>query len=473
MAAVRTVYVVSDLHLGGEPEEGRRGFRICTHENDLATFISSLGGRQDHPSELVLNGDTFDFLAEKVSDKQPFWADFRGTEQAGLKCLNTIAEDRCPGVIQALRAHLEQGHRLVILPGNHDIELSLPAVRGRLRELVAPRGCDYEFVGNGEAYRVGDVVIEHGDRIDDMNFVDYNLLRRHCGHLSRGMAVQPENAFDPPAGSKLVATVINGIKTTYRFIDLLKPEKEAAFPVILALEPGRRGALRNIARAYREGKRRRKEQLKQYSSDISARPGSEPTPPAVDQTDELGDILQRTLGRRDFALSEPADESAGVADISALDKAKSFATLLFGSKKEGWDQRLYDLLDALRAFQSGDAFRRDRETEPGYEKAARDLAYGPLRHVVFGHTHMARQIAIPSGGFYFNSGTWADVLRLPPNILAMDKTYAPLAELEQFVRELVENDFSRFTTMFKPVFVRFRQDENGNSTEAALCDYDG
>jgi hypothetical protein len=133
MAAVRTVYVVSDLHLGGEPEEGRRGFRICTHENELATFIRSLGGRQDHPSELVLNGDTFDFLAEKASDEQPFWADFRGTEQAGLNCLNTIAEDRCPGVIQALRADLEQGHRLVILPGNHDIELSLPAVRRRLR----------------------------------------------------------------------------------------------------------------------------------------------------------------------------------------------------------------------------------------------------------------------------------------------------------------------------------------------------
>jgi UDP-2,3-diacylglucosamine pyrophosphatase LpxH len=226
---VRTVYVISDLHLGGEPEQGRRGFRINTHEADLAEFIKSIGARQDNASELILNGDTFDFLAEKAADKEPFWKPFRNDETAAVDCLNTITR-RCQGVIDALRSHLQQGHRLVILPGNHDIELSLPAMRKRLQELMAPHGGDYEFIGNGEAYRIGDVVIEHGDRLDEMNFVDYNLLRRYNGHLSRGLAIREEDEFDPPAGSKLVASVLNDIKRTYRFIDLLKPGEGGRFP---------------------------------------------------------------------------------------------------------------------------------------------------------------------------------------------------------------------------------------------------
>jgi len=54
--------------------------------------------------------------------------------------------------------------------------------------------------------------------------------RQHNPAGWRGLAVQEENEFDPPAGSKLVASVMNDIKRTYRFIDLLKPEKKLRFP---------------------------------------------------------------------------------------------------------------------------------------------------------------------------------------------------------------------------------------------------
>jgi hypothetical protein len=43
---VRSVYVISDLHLGGdypEPREpGKRGFRLCTHADAIAQFIDGL-----------------------------------------------------------------------------------------------------------------------------------------------------------------------------------------------------------------------------------------------------------------------------------------------------------------------------------------------------------------------------------------------------------------------------------------------
>ena len=181
----------------------------------------------------------------------------------------------------------------------------------------------------------------------------------------------------------------------------------------------------------------------------------------------------RTVGRRQFPTLEPGTQpSTGVSDISALDKLVSFATLFLAPKGEPWERRVYDLLDALRAFQSGDPFDRRRESEAGYKEEALALAYGPIRHVVFGHTHLARQIELPDERFYFNSGTWADVLRLPPEILTAGKTYGPLAELEKFVGELMRNEFTRFT-MFRPTYVRFPQDEHGHSVEPELCDYDG
>jgi UDP-2,3-diacylglucosamine pyrophosphatase LpxH len=467
---VRNVFVISDLHLGGEPETGNRGFRLCTHESELAAFVESLTQLPDTQCELVLNGDTFDFLAEKASDRKPFWTPFRYPEEPAVDCLNTIA-GRCADVFKALTYYLKRGGRLVILPGNHDIELNLPTVRKRLKELVgASHGADYEFVGNGEAYRIGDVLIEHGDRLDDMNFVDYNQLRRLCGLLSRGMAVRDELLFDPPAGSKLVAQVINDIKVTYRFIDLLKPEKEAAFPLILALEPGRRATLATIARSYREAKARRKQQLRGYSSNISALPDTSHA--AGSQPSELDEILIRTVGRADFAVPPPGIlESGTVRNISLLNKAASFGTLLTARDNQPWENRVYDLLDALRAFQGTNAFDRAVESEAVYQEEAGHLAYGPIRHVVFGHTHLARQIPLADAGFYFNSGTWADLLELPRDILDPTRKYGPLSALEQFVSDLAGNDFSPYTQMFRPTFVRFGQNAAGSSLTHELCDY--
>jgi UDP-2,3-diacylglucosamine pyrophosphatase LpxH len=464
----RAIFVISDLHLGGEPEPANRGFRICTHEAELAGFIGSITGLQYPAIELVLNGDVVDFLAERIDDNPPHWTAFHYPEQAAVDCLDRVV-NRSAGVFNALKKFLAKGYRLVILPGNHDIELNLPAVRRRLREHVgAARGADYEFIAHGEAYRVGDVLVEHGNRVDDMNFVDYHVLRHLCGLVSRGLAVREEFLFEPPAGSKLVAEVINDIKKKYSFIDLLKPEAEAAFPVILALEPGRRRELLKIASALAEGKARRKQQVRRYDSNISARDDAASTSEAVGPAhNELEEILVRTVGRPDFAKSAA---EGGAGEISLLDRGRSFASLLFGDRDETWEPRLHDLFDALRAFQSTNSFDRSVETEAVYLDEARNLAYGPVRHVAFGHTHLAKQVPLRDGGFYFNSGTWADILELPREILDPTRRFGPLAELEQLVRDLAANDFSRYV-IFRPTYVHIEQDLAGHSITHELRDY--
>lgn len=468
---MRLIYVISDLHLGGEPDPPNRGFRICTHEVELANFIDAVTAVDAPSVELVINGDIVDFLAERNANPPGSWSPFHYPETTAVDDLNRIV-GRSSGVFTALRKFVASGRRLVILPGNHDIELNLPAVRNRLRQHVgAGRGGDYEFIGHGEAYRAGDVLIEHGNRVDQMNFVDQDVLRRLCGFLSRGMAVREEFLFDPPAGSKLVAQVINEIKKTYGFIDLLKPEMDAAFPVILALEPGRRRQLVKIANVLREGNRRFKERIRKYNTNISAKTRQEPTSPEPVEPDALEEILARTVGRADFGVAAVVASKDGTRDISAFDKARTFASLLFGHRDETWDHRLADLLDALRAFQGPNAFDRSQETEAIYKDEAHDLISGPVRHVIFGHTHLAKEVSM-NGGTYFNSGTWADLLELPPAILDKTRQFAPLAELESLVRDLMANNFSPYV-LFRPTFVRLERDANGQSISYKLCDYAG
>lgn len=99
--AARAIYVISDLHLGGEPEPGKRGFRICTHETELAGFIDSLTALQGPAIELVVNGDLVDFLAERIDDKPPHWSAFHYPEQNAVDCLDRVV-NRSADVFNAL-----------------------------------------------------------------------------------------------------------------------------------------------------------------------------------------------------------------------------------------------------------------------------------------------------------------------------------------------------------------------------------
>jgi len=453
----KTIYVISDLHLGGAPEPSPRGFRICTQEQHLANFITAITQSADAAVELVINGDSVDFLAERSIDSPHRWKPFHFPEAHAVELLDRIVA-RSSVVFNALKAFVRAGRRLVILPGNHDVELNLPAVRARLRHHLTPAGpADYEFITHGEAYRVGDVLIEHGNRIDDMNFVDQNELRILCGHLSRGETAPGKLAFHPPPGSKLVAELINDIKQTYSFIDLLKPEKEAAFPVLLALEPGRRGDLLRVAEALAESKARRTIQRAVHKTNIGAAPARN----ALEQS------LLRTVKRANFAVY---DDSGAKKLVSTRSKLRGFASLLFGERDETWEQRQMDLLDAIRAFHEQNAFDPAVETDVIYSDEAKRLAKGTIRHVVFGHTHLAKNVALPGGCFYFNSGTWADLLPLPSAILDKTREYAPLAELEQLMKNLVSQNYKDYQ-LFHPTYVRFQQHESGRSLSHELCNY--
>jgi UDP-2,3-diacylglucosamine pyrophosphatase LpxH len=248
----RQVFVISDLHVGGvypdsgDPED--RGFRISTQVPQLTAFVTALADKPpgEPAIELVINGDFIDFLAEGDS-RSCGWQPFIRDPEVATRKLETIVE-RDRALFAALGGLLSRGHRLTITLGNHDIELALPPVRKRLMELLGVEGHhEFQFIYDGEAYVIGDVLIEHGNRYDMFNVVDHDALRRHRSLVSRNQAVPDEQQFNAPTGSHIVASVMNPVKTSYPFIDLLKPETGAAVPILLALEPGARVKLGRLA----------------------------------------------------------------------------------------------------------------------------------------------------------------------------------------------------------------------------------
>jgi UDP-2,3-diacylglucosamine pyrophosphatase LpxH len=492
--------VISDLHLGGEPScEGDVGFDMCppTARRRIAQFINWVADASppqkpsEELTELVINGDMVDFLAEK-----PFEAFTGGPDAAIAKLNQTLrhadyGEPEQARIFPALRRLVGRGHRLTILLGNHDIELSLPLVRrALLDEITQGEPALVEFLFDGEAYVIGNLLIEHGNRYDGWNAIALGALRGYRSTQSRG---EMPWKFIAPPGSRLVATVMNPLKEKYRFIDLLKPENEGALPILFALEPG---IIRSVTKLA---------PLKIRSASAQPRSGQVPR-------------------KESFVASTMAPSEAEVAsemELSADDLEMSeqgFAECLNRTQQQiVWGERLLDELardtsrdrpdrhdtritaagdqwwmskwSLFRAALGADderrlahlrrAFAAGRETigstfelsapDPIYCSAAKRLAGGQPRVIVFGHTHLARSIELPDGGRYLNGGTWCPTIRLRDEFYGASDSPELLAELGRFVSDLTENRLEDWTTL-TTTFVEARVRADGTA-EAALCEF--
>ena len=93
--------------------------------------------------------------------------------------------------------------------------------------------------------------------------------------------------------------------------------------------------------------------------------------------------------------------------------------------------------------------KQDRSFEPYsedscYLDAVRATIDGdPADVVVYGHTHLPKRMRVAGSvleGWYLNTGTWCDVMRLPD---AIDADYAQAGPvLDNFLGALAANDFA-------------------------------
>jgi UDP-2,3-diacylglucosamine pyrophosphatase LpxH len=448
----QTIYVISDLHLGGEaPSDQSPGFQICGEASQslLGDFLEWVAAqrRADNDVHLVVNGDSVDFLAEK-----PFAA-FTADENVAARKLQAIF-DRTRAVWDGFQKVVRSGAQVTITLGNHDLELTLPKPRTLLRDTLGPGRVDFLF--DNEALRVGNVLIEHGNRYDGWNAVNHDSLRRLRSTISRGE--NPEN-FPPPPGSRLVVEVMNDLKQKYRFIDLLKPEQESVVPLLVALEPS---ALAKIAK------------VRQYRKQaLAVRYSGEGRPEEPEMI-----AARSAAGTRDRQSEEKAASIARAAgvDLDEIGMGAIAVGLLdrWRAETDG-DKRQADVRLAYEVLQEWlgphfTAFDTQLEDET-YLRAARTSLRNGFDTVVYGHTHLVKRLSpLGANDLYLNTGTWAELMAVPRGIL-LDREDDAKRQLEEFLGDLAANKLDKWKRFF-PTFAKIEMD-GSNAASRDVCLYQG
>ncbi len=433
MAEYNELYAVSDLHLGGEQTNGKN-FQVFKQGRRLAGLIRHIAAsRPKDDVALVLNGDIIDSLAEDGIDGYIALSSMVATAM-----MDRIFSDRSfAPVWEALTELVKTPHRhLIFVLGNHDLELALPEVQASiLRRLTegsseaAARIC-FSTQGAGFSCHVGGarVFATHGNEVDAFNWVDYNALGQLANAMNAGRAAD-HSRWKPNAGTRLVVDVMNRFKKRYPFIDLLKPEKEAAVKILLALDEDAfkdlslNSALR-IRQDFTAGKVVVNDLLGEKTGTGNTVP--EPDDPGLS-------LLAGEVEQAKYAQSD--NQRALEEDALLIEAEKRMDTGLPASEIVSAGRRVETLgltEDAVRALIGIDTVeklrKKLRETwvkDTSFDTGKPDdidrrvmaRVGADIDFVIAGHTHLCRAIRMQSGRYYYNCGTWMRLIRLTDNAL--------------------------------------------------------
>lgn len=454
--AFDAIYSVSDLHLGGAP-----GFQIFAEGERLAKTLDRLP-RDGAEVALVLNGDLVDFLAEPGAVACDPWG-----------CLGKLARiEADPAfrpVFDALARFVRRpGTTLVVTLGNHDVELAFPECRAWLARRLAgddpaARGrLVFALDGAGWLGRVGGrfAYFVHGNDEDDWNVIDHEGVRRLSAAKLRGARGELPKTN---AGTQLVVDVMNPIKERHPFVDVLKPETVPVALVLLALDPG---AAKRAPAAVGTW-------LQKVGTSALRAVGllSEDGAPPEELTPELA--TRALLGAAPRAAPRGADPGRSLLDRTEA-RFQAGERTLSGPRPPGTDAPtealgsgplgLPSLRELLARYLSGDrTFDPSAPDEP--VRRLDPLVSGGVDVVVAGHTHLRRALRRPSGaGAYLNSGTWAKLLRVAPELLASDEAFAPLRAA------LASSEASALDPWLTPEPTVAVVERAGGAVTAAICD---
>ncbi len=177
-------------------------------DNALSSLIFELCERE-HPVDLVLNGDTFDFLKCPASLQHPTYYPRHITESVSCQKLDLMHQAH-PLVFEALRTFAtKQDKNLFFVRGNHDPDLAFPAVQKRLQELLGNGNVHFP----GLTYQKHDVHIEHGQQYDPMNKLNQKKLF---------LNYKDEKILNLPLMSFFVISLVN-LKEQHPFLERVKP----------------------------------------------------------------------------------------------------------------------------------------------------------------------------------------------------------------------------------------------------------
>lgn len=388
--------LLSDLHMGA-------GDRLDDFDADadLIAFIERYAIR-DEPIELILAGDTFEFLQVRLPDL----ADYEWSGEAAEKRLRVILAAHVKA-IAALREFVARpGNQLTLLIGNHDFELHYAAAKAVLRHALGIADDD-QRLRFGLTYEGGGIYLEHGNQFDDWNRFIY----------FEGIS-QP---FEVVRGTRVVKDVINPLEDdpldVAPLIDNVKPTS-AFFWYMLSLprlrQPAaRRYVVRGLLRLFR----------------TVALPRAYHRGPLLEVREELlgapGKTLQRELALRAIYELDPDLREAAAADHGGIapeveirrrdvkrtaSLAQAFARR-FIREREPSDQALERIeREAKRQLR-----QEIREFKGASLRSMARIAASPEHShntlFICGHTHLAEVVRLNERQTYINTGTWIAIIR--------------------------------------------------------------
>lgn len=429
------MYSVSDLHMGG-PE----GFQILRDTKRLAAFIRQVAGqRPDDRVALVLNGDVIDTLAEDCGG-------YIATVNAGDVVKRIMDDKAFEQVWDALSDFVGTDNRtLVIVIGNHDLELSFPAVQELISDRIAGQDAwqrgriVFSTTGAGFTCMVGTarVFCTHGNEVDSWNYNRYEDLSKLVRRMNAGKKMA-SGEWEPNAGTKMVKDVMNEVKRRYPWIDLLKPEMTAAVGVLLALDPGQVEKINKLLPVIGEKVKSTGDVDRRLSDDGFA-PASREKAGYVPVDDLLGANLKQ-------GLAKGRDLNGGLADAMFAEAEKEYkfgnATTETHDDTLGTAGYVWDRITGwIRGISKAEALRRALldwlKDDPTFviddeddtcKDIVRSVGSG-IDFIVTGHTHLDRAIDLGGGRYYFNCGTWIRLLRFTDKILADETAFEPVYKL--------------------------------------------
>lgn len=416
------LYSISDLHLGGS----RPGGQIFCQGARLQAFLERLADKPG-PMCLVIAGDLFDSLPYLTGTGA-----YVAIDGAADIVRAIMAERAFAPVFAGLRTFLAaDGRELVVLIGNHDLEIALPEAQEALLAEIAPtvaaRGrVRFSTSGLGFRCEVGalSVYVTHGNEADPWNHVDHEALRR-AAH-ARALGQSWNNAtWVPNAGTKLVIDAMNAVKSRYPFIDLLKPETGAALRVLRAVAPDTVLSLIDALPAFSRAVRSHAGPRFVLGA---AGPGGIPE---LEVVRLLGDAARAGAGpvasassgldlqNRVRDLHGAGASPAGLVSDESTRLGYIWNRVTGAPPAEALRLALRDWLDGDRSFAIDD---RDST----YREIAAQV--GPdIDVVITGHTHLPRWISARERGLtYLNAGAWARTIGLRPEFLVDEAAFAPV-----------------------------------------------
>jgi hypothetical protein len=269
-----------------------------------------------------------------------------------------------------------------------------------------------------------------------MNWVDYNLL----GQLANAiMAGRPGRAdkWKPNGGTRLVIDVMNTVKKNYPFVDLLKPETAAIAGVLVAID---RDTFSKVALTDAFPILKNALQGHSITSNLLGADGklSSAAPQQV-----VADIaIQELLGP---SLREAVTQSRGgrpgaSEDVLLMEAAAARSSLPMDAQPAGSPPATLGALDlisgwvglvpkvealrrALKDWMKDDDTYHVNATNDHLFKDMEDRVADTIDFTITGHTHLARALRFPRGGYYYNCGTWIRLLRLTAEVLKSKEAF--------------------------------------------------